>query len=87
MSASSAAPSSTEASKSAIGFIGLGVMGEPMCGHLARRSAFPVLAYDLLAEPMERLRSQGVRPASLPEIAATCNVICCRYQMARPWPR
>ena len=22
----------------AIGFIGLGVMGEPMCGHLARRS-------------------------------------------------
>ena len=29
-----------------IGFIGLGVMGEPMCGHLARRSGKAVLAYD-----------------------------------------
>ena len=26
-----------------IGFIGLGVMGEPMCGHLARRSGKTVL--------------------------------------------
>ena len=38
-----------------IGFIGLGVMGEPMCGHLARRSGKAVLAYDLRNEPLGRL--------------------------------
>ena len=35
-----------------IGFIGLGVMGEPMCGHLARRSGRTVLAHDLRPEPL-----------------------------------
>ena len=38
-----------------IGFIGLGVMGEPMCGHLARRSGRTVLAHDLRREPLDRL--------------------------------
>ena len=40
---------------SALGFIGLGVMGEPMCGHLARRAGRPVLAHDLRQEPLARL--------------------------------
>ena len=40
---------------STLGFIGLGVMGEPMCGHLARRAGRPVLAHDLRQEPLARL--------------------------------
>jgi 3-hydroxyisobutyrate dehydrogenase len=60
---------------SAIGFIGLGVMGEPMCGHLARRSGIPVTAFDLRSEPLARLASEGVRSASLAQIAADCQVI------------
>ena len=54
-----------------LGFIGLGVMGEPMCGHLARRSGRPVLAHDLRPEPLARLAADGVTPAPLAEIAAT----------------
>lgn len=59
----------------AIGFIGLGVMGEPMCGHLARGSGIPVLASDLRPEPLQRLAASGVKAASVQEIAASCNVI------------
>ena len=58
-----------------IGFIGLGVMGEPMCGHLARRSGKTVLAYDLNREPLNRLRDRGVASASPQELAASCQVI------------
>ena len=39
-----------------LGFIGLGVMGEPMCGHLARRFGRPVLAHDLRSEPLDSAR-------------------------------
>jgi 3-hydroxyisobutyrate dehydrogenase len=58
-----------------IGFIGLGVMGEPMCGHLARRSGKKVLAYDLNQEPLTRLGDQGVASATPQELAASCQVI------------
>ena len=58
-----------------IGFIGLGVMGEPMCGHLARRSGIPVLACDIRPEPLERLAGHGVTRASMQDIAAGCDVI------------
>lgn len=43
-----------------IGFIGLGVMGEPMCRHLATRSRRPVAAFDRDAEPLKRLAEHGV---------------------------
>jgi 3-hydroxyisobutyrate dehydrogenase len=75
MSAPSAAGASTAPGISTIGFIGLGVMGEPMCGHLARRSGIPVLAHDLRAEPLERLAGAGVKAASMQDIAAACDVI------------
>ena len=52
-----------------LGFIGLGVMGEPMCGHLARRSGRPVLAHDLRPEPLARLAAIGVKAAQPAEIA------------------
>jgi hypothetical protein len=71
MSASSAAPPAI----ATIGFIGLGVMGEPMCGHLARRSGIPVMASDLRPEPLQRLATDGVKSASLQQIAAGCDVI------------
>jgi 3-hydroxyisobutyrate dehydrogenase len=60
---------------STIGFIGLGVMGEPMCGHLARGSGIPILAHELRPEPLERLKAFGVKAASVNEIATSCNVI------------
>jgi 3-hydroxyisobutyrate dehydrogenase len=85
MSASSAAPPAPVPSPSgasslgqgiaAIGFIGLGVMGEPMCGHLARGSGIPILAHDLRPEPLQRLAAHGVEAGSLQDIAASCNVI------------
>jgi len=38
-----------------IGFIGLGVMGEPMCRNLAVKQSIPVQAYDTQPAPLERL--------------------------------
>ena len=58
-----------------IGFIGLGVMGEAMCGHLARRVGRPVLGFDLRTDPLDRLASAGVQAATPEEIAARCDVI------------
>jgi 3-hydroxyisobutyrate dehydrogenase-like beta-hydroxyacid dehydrogenase len=46
-----------------IGFIGLGVMGEPMCRNLARKGGVPVVAFDLRREPLERVAAHGVRAA------------------------
>jgi 3-hydroxyisobutyrate dehydrogenase-like beta-hydroxyacid dehydrogenase len=57
-----------------IGFIGLGVMGEPICRNLAARSGEPVLAYDVNPAPLERLGAEGVQAAaSVQEIAERCN--------------
>lgn len=47
-----------------IGFIGLGVMGEPMCRNLARKSGLPIVAFDLRAEPLARVATHGVRAAA-----------------------
>jgi 3-hydroxyisobutyrate dehydrogenase-like beta-hydroxyacid dehydrogenase len=47
----------------AIGFIGLGVMGEPMCRNLARKSGRVVLGFDLSPAPLARLREHGVESA------------------------
>src|SRR6266536_3851945 len=59
-----------------IGFIGLGVMGEPMCRNLARKSGAPVIALDLRSEPIERLEAAGVKPAaSVREIVQEAGVI------------
>ncbi|MBN8903495.1 MAG: NAD(P)-binding domain-containing protein, partial [Rhodospirillales bacterium] len=58
-----------------IGFIGLGVMGEPMCGHLARRSGLTILGCDLNPEPAQRLAEFGVTAASLEEVAAKADLI------------
>jgi len=43
-----------------IGFIGLGVMGEPMCRNLAVKSGIKLVAHDLDPSPLPRLKSHGV---------------------------
>ena len=53
----------TEHTDEMLGFIGLGVMGEPMCRHLASKSGRRVLAYDLAPEPLQRLQASGVQAA------------------------
>jgi 3-hydroxyisobutyrate dehydrogenase-like beta-hydroxyacid dehydrogenase len=59
-----------------IGFIGLGVMGEPICRHLASKSGKDVLAYDLAPEPLERLKAHGVKAAaSVQEIGERCDTV------------
>lgn len=56
-----------------LGFIGLGVMGEAMCRNLARKSGLPVTAYDLRAEPLERLAPDGVAAAESVEAVANAS--------------
>jgi 3-hydroxyisobutyrate dehydrogenase-like beta-hydroxyacid dehydrogenase len=59
-----------------LGFVGLGVMGEPMCRNLARKSGQPLCAFDTRREPLERLAADGVRAVSgLAEIAAAADTI------------
>ena len=59
-----------------IGFIGLGVMGEPICRNLARKSGRSVLGFDLADAPLQRLAEDGVtRAASPAALAQQCGVI------------
>ncbi len=61
---------------SVIGFIGLGVMGEPMCRNLARKSGLAVMGFDRAPEPLARLKADGVAAAdSLKAITASCDII------------
>ena len=46
-----------------IGFVGLGVMGEPICRNLVKKSGARVIAFDLAAEPLARLRADGAEIA------------------------
>lgn len=50
-----------------LGFIGTGVMGEPMCRNLAEKSRHKVVAFDMRPEPLERLVAAGVRAAASAE--------------------
>jgi len=58
------------------GFIGLGVMGEPMCRNLRLRSGKRVLAFDLNSDPLQRLATEGVETAqSAGEVMRGCEVV------------
>ena len=60
----------------AIGFIGLGVMGEPICRNLARKSGSSVVGFDRADAPLQRLAESGVtRAESLADLAKQCDVI------------
>jgi 3-hydroxyisobutyrate dehydrogenase-like beta-hydroxyacid dehydrogenase len=52
------------------GFIGLGVMGEPMCRHLVQKTGTKVLVHDINSEPVARLVQAGAADAgSIAEVA------------------
>ena len=64
------------ASSTVLGFVGLGVMGRPMCRNLARTSGARVVAYDLREEPLEALAPEGVeRGASVADVAGRAETI------------
>ena len=59
-----------------IGFIGLGVMGEPICGNLVRKSGARVLAFDLAPEPLARLSAEAVAvAASVAEVVNESDIV------------
>ncbi len=61
---------------SPLGFVGLGVMGEPMCRNLARKSGRSVVAWDLRPEPLRRLAAEGVlAAASLADLSRKCDLV------------
>jgi 3-hydroxyisobutyrate dehydrogenase len=60
----------------AIGFIGLGVMGEPICRNLVKKSGADVIAFDLAPEPLKRLRQEGVVvAASVAEVVNKSDLV------------
>ncbi|MEA2916994.1 MAG: 3-hydroxyisobutyrate dehydrogenase [Bradyrhizobium sp.] len=59
-----------------IGFIGLGVMGEPICRNLVKKSGADVVAFDLAAEPLARLRDEGAAVAgSVAEVVGKGDIV------------
>jgi 3-hydroxyisobutyrate dehydrogenase len=59
-----------------IGFIGLGVMGEPICRNLVKKSGARVLAFDRAAEPLARLSEEGAGVAgSVAEVVADSELV------------
>ncbi len=51
-------------------------MGEPMCRNLASKSGKPVIGFDRVDAPLERLAGVGVKRAvSLAELAKQADVI------------
>jgi 3-hydroxyisobutyrate dehydrogenase len=61
---------------STIGFIGLGVMGEPICRNLVRKSGARVIAFDLSPEPLARLAADGAAVAgAVAEIVDQSDIV------------
>jgi 3-hydroxyisobutyrate dehydrogenase len=59
-----------------IGFIGLGVMGEPICRNLVKKSGASVIAFDLAAAPLARLRDEGAAVAgSVAEVVGKSDIV------------
>ena len=53
-----------------IGIVGLGVTGEPICRNLVRNSGARLVAFDLSAEPLARIKAKGAEvAASLADVA------------------
>jgi 3-hydroxyisobutyrate dehydrogenase len=47
-----------------IGFVGLGVMGEPICRNLVKKSGARLFAFDVSPEPLARLSADGAEVAA-----------------------
>ena len=62
--------------KRILGCIGLGVMGEPICGHLLRKSGCRVLGFDLREAPLARLAERGLEAkGSAEEVAREAGLV------------
>ena len=60
-----------------IGFIGLGVMGAPMCRNLVRKHPAPVYAFDVKPEALRDVAASGARAAaSVAQVAAASDIVC-----------
>jgi 3-hydroxyisobutyrate dehydrogenase-like beta-hydroxyacid dehydrogenase len=63
-------------SKLTIGFIGLGVMGEPMCRNIMAKSGHSVRIFDLDTAPVQRLAALGAAAAAdVGALARDCEVV------------
>ena len=59
-----------------IGFIGLGVMGEPMCHRLHEKSGLRVVVFDIDTKPLARARKAGITvAANLEDLASDTQFI------------
>lgn len=59
-----------------LGFIGLGVMGGPMSGHLLAKGGLPLVVYDLNKEATTRLTSLGAEAAdSVASLAMQADIV------------
>jgi 3-hydroxyisobutyrate dehydrogenase-like beta-hydroxyacid dehydrogenase len=59
-----------------LGFLGLGVMGEPMCGNLVAKTKLPVYGADLKREPVGRLVAKGLKAcASIADVARQADAV------------
>jgi 2-hydroxy-3-oxopropionate reductase len=58
-----------------LGFIGLGVMGKPMCLNLIQ-AGYSLMVYDINSEPVEELVQTGATAGSSPSaVGSACDVI------------
>jgi 3-hydroxyisobutyrate dehydrogenase-like beta-hydroxyacid dehydrogenase len=64
---------SADNNKPVVGFIGLGVMGEPMCRNIRVRGGFRVIALDLDPTPLQRVAAHGVEVANGEIGRASCR--------------
>ena len=61
---------------SALGFIGLGVMGGRMCRNLARRSGRPVVGFDIVPDRVAECTGAGVDAgASVGDVVARADIV------------
>jgi len=59
-----------------LGFVGVGVMGEPMCRNMAQKSGESVYAFDLDDAALERLGEAGVYAGeSVADIGQRCEIV------------
>ena len=70
-------PDRAESDTPKVAFVGVGVMGEPMCRNLAARGRYRVWAVDRDAAPLERLAAHGVGQALLGDAVAGAAFVLC----------
>ncbi|MEH6405432.1 MAG: NAD(P)-dependent oxidoreductase [Sneathiella sp.] len=59
-----------------LGFIGLGVMGEPMCRNMTQADLGEMIVFDLSTDPVDRLQAIGAQKAdSVADLARSADII------------